>query len=124
LFIDTKQLVIYDFITKQTETIHPDVYPFGLHFLPHGHLLGAGEGKLMKYKVENGKLTTVWTCDDVTDGSSVCADSNSLLYVSGTYSKSLYILSSQGVFYTDITLKSLPSDYTAKILNYNIKLSF
>jgi len=31
---DTKQLIFYDFITKQTETIHPDVYPRGLHFLP------------------------------------------------------------------------------------------
>ncbi|KAF6017289.1 hypothetical protein EB796_024396 [Bugula neritina] len=78
---DNYQLIIYDFITKQTETIHPDVYPFGLHFLPDGHLLGVGGGKLIKYEVKNRKLTTVWTCDDVTGGYSVCADSNGLLYV-------------------------------------------
>jgi len=93
---DIKQLIIYDFITKQTETIHPDVYPFGLHFLPDGHLLGAGGGKLIKYKVENGKLTTVWTCDDVTEGYSVCADSNGLIYVSGRNLKLLYIISPSG----------------------------
>ncbi|KAF6025938.1 hypothetical protein EB796_015750 [Bugula neritina] len=92
----TKQLIIYDFITKQTETIHPDVYLLGLHFLPDGHLLGAGGGKLIKYKVENGKLTTVWTCDDVTDAYSVCADSVGLIYVSGMNLKLLYILSPSG----------------------------
>jgi len=91
---DTRQLILYDFITKQTETIHPDVYSFGLHFLPDGHLLGAGGNKLIKYKIENGKLTTVWTCDDVTDGYSVCTDSNGLIYVSGKSLKSLYIISS------------------------------
>ncbi|KAF6033917.1 hypothetical protein EB796_007777 [Bugula neritina] len=93
---DTKELIIYDFITKQTETIHPDVYPFGLHFLPDGHMLGVGEGKLTKYKVENGKLIKVWTCDGVTDRYSVCADSNGLIYVSGQNLKSLYIISLLG----------------------------
>jgi len=93
---DTRQLIIYDFTTKQTETIHPDVYPVGLHFLPDGHLLGAGGYKLIKYKIENGKLTTVWTCDGVTDGYSVCTDANSLIYVSGKGLKTLYIISLSG----------------------------
>jgi len=93
---DYEQLIIYDFITKQTETIHPNVYLLGLHFLPDGHLLGASRDKLIKYKVENGKLTTVWTCDDVTGGYSVCADSDSLIYVSGLNLKSLYIISHSG----------------------------
>jgi len=93
---DTKQLIIYDFITKQTETIHPDVYLFGLHFLPDGHLVGPGGYKLIKYKIENGKLTTVWTCDGVTDGYSVCTDANGLIYVSGKGLKSLYIISLSG----------------------------
>jgi len=93
---DTKQLIIYDFITKQTETIHPDVYPLGLHFLPDGHLLGVGRGKLRNYKLENRKLTTVWTCDCVTEGYSVCADANGLIYVSGKGLKSLYIISPSG----------------------------
>jgi len=93
---DTKQLIIYDFITKQTETIHPDVYPRGLHFLPDGHLLGVGRGELIKYKVENGKLTTVWTCDDVTNGYSVCADSDGLIYVFADNIKTCYIISPIG----------------------------
>ncbi|KAF6022585.1 hypothetical protein EB796_019110 [Bugula neritina] len=94
---DTKQLIIYDFITKQTKTVHPDVYPFGLHFLADGHLLGAGGDKLVKYKIENGKLTTVWTCDDVTDGSKVCSDSNGLIYVSTKHNlKTVYIISPGG----------------------------
>jgi len=93
---DTKQLIIYDFTTKQTETIHPDVYPRGLHFLPDGHLLGVDEYKLIKYKLENGKLTKVWTCEDLADGYSVCTDSDGLIYVSGQNLKSIYIISSSG----------------------------
>jgi len=94
---DTKQLIIYDFITKKTQTlIHSGLFPFGLHFLPDGHLLVAGKGKLRNYKIENQKLTTVWTCDGVTDGRSVCTDSDGLIYVSGKCLKSLYIISPSG----------------------------
>jgi len=94
---DTKQLIIYDFITKQTETINPDVFPFGLHFLPDGHLLGVGGGKLIKYKIENGKLTKIWTCDDLTNGSKVCSDSNELIYVcTNNNLKTVYIISPLG----------------------------
>jgi len=95
--LDTKQLIIYDFITKQTETIHPDVFPFGLHFLPDGHLLGVGGGKLIEYKIENRKLTTVWTCDDVTNSNKVCSDSNELIYVcTNNNLKTVYIISPGG----------------------------
>jgi len=93
---DTKQLIIYDFITNQTETIRPDVHLLGLHFLPDGHLLGVGGGKLIKYKVENGKLIAVWTSDHVTGGYGVCTDSNGLIYVSGMNLKLLYIISPSG----------------------------
>jgi len=95
--LDTKQLIIYDFITKQTETIHPDVFPLGLHFLPDGHLLGVGKDKLIKYKVENGKLTTVWTCDGVAEGYGVWSDPNGLIYVCANRSvKAVYIISPKG----------------------------
>jgi len=93
---DTNQLIIYDFITKQTDTIHPDVYPFGVNFLPDGHLLGVDGGKLIKYKVENGTLTTVWTCDDVPYVYSVCADSDGLIYVFADSIKTCYIISPMG----------------------------
>jgi len=94
---DTNQLIIYDFITyKQTETVYPHVYPRGLHFLPDGHLLGVGGNKLRKYKVENRKLTTVWKCDGVTEGCSVCADSNGVIYVFANNIKTCYIISSMG----------------------------
>jgi len=94
---DTQQLIIYDFITKQTETIHPDMLPRGLHFLTAGHLLGVHGYKLMKYKVENSKLITVWTCDGVTYGYSACNDSDGLIYV-GTIDdvKAVYIISPEG----------------------------
>ncbi|KAF6036897.1 hypothetical protein EB796_004794 [Bugula neritina] len=98
---DTEQLIIYDFITKQTETIYPDVYPLGLHFLPDGHLLGVGGDKLIKYKVENGKLNTVWTCDGVTDGYSVCTDSNGLIYLSTLTDKTICIISPIGKAFLD-----------------------
>jgi len=94
---DTEQLIIYDFITKQTETIYLDVYPVGLHFLPDGHLLGVGGDKLIKYKLANGKLTTVWTCGGVTDGSKVCSDINGLIYVSTNNNlKTVYTISPVG----------------------------
>jgi len=93
---DARQLIIYDFTTNQTETIHPDVYPVGLHFLPDGYLLGVGRGKLIKYKLENGKLTTLWTCDGVTGGYSVCTDSSGLIYVSALNIKTCYIISPMG----------------------------
>jgi len=93
---DTEQLIIYDFITKQRETIHPDVFPFGLNFQPDGHMLGVGRGKLTKYKVGNGKLTTVWTCDGVTGGYSVCTDYNGLIYVFADSIKTCYIISPMG----------------------------
>jgi len=98
---DTKELIIYDSMTKQTETVHPDVYPLGLHFLPDGHLLGVGECKLTKYKVENGKLTKVWTCDGVTDGYSVCTDSNGLIYLSTLTDKTICIISPIGKAFLD-----------------------
>jgi len=59
------------------------VFPFDVQFLPDGHLLVAGKDKLINYKIENGKLTTVWTCDGVTYGRRVCTDCNDLIYVSG-----------------------------------------
>ncbi|KAF6034666.1 hypothetical protein EB796_007028 [Bugula neritina] len=93
---DTKQLIIYDFITKQTDTTRPDVLTCGIHISPNGHLLVVGEGKLIKYKVENGKLTKIWTCEDVTDGYSVWTDSPDIIYVSGKFLKSIYIISSSG----------------------------
>jgi len=91
-----KQLIFYDSITKQTVTIHPDVYLLGLQFLPDGNLLGVSADKLIKYKVENGKLTTVWTCEDVTEGYSVCTDSNGLIYVSRRRLKLIYVISPSG----------------------------
>jgi len=95
-YLDTKQLIIYDFITKQTETIFSDVNVNDLHFLPDGHLLVVDGTKLMKYKIENKKLTTVWTCDGLTEGYSVCAGSNSLIYVFGNNIKKIYVISSVG----------------------------
>jgi len=62
-----------------------------------GHLLGVDGYKLMKYKVENGKLTTVWTCKDVTDGDSVCSDPDDLIHVGTTDDvKAVYIISPEG----------------------------
>jgi len=90
---DAEQLIIYDFITKQKETIYPDVCLVGLYFLPDGHLLGVGGDKLIKYKVDSGKLTTVWTCDEVADGYITCTD---FYKVSTRNLKLFYIISPKG----------------------------
>jgi len=93
---DTHQLIIYDFTSQRTEKINSKNL-IGLQFLPDGCLLGVCEGKLQKYKIENRELIEIWTCDDIKDGYSPCADSNGLIYVTTTSLKKIYIISSQGL---------------------------
>ncbi|KAF6021085.1 hypothetical protein EB796_020607 [Bugula neritina] len=106
---DTDQLIIFDLITKQKETIKPVVYLTGLHFLPDGHLLGVGRGALRKYKVGIGKLTPVWTCIHLPYGYSVCADSNGIIYVCADSIKTSYIISPMG---EDMLRKYVCLNYT------------
>jgi len=92
---DTDQLIIYDFISQQTGKIN-SLNLLGLQFGPDSSLLGACGSKLKKYKIENGELVELWTCDDIKDGYSLCTDSDGLIYVTAKFLKKIYVVSSEG----------------------------
>jgi len=92
---DTKDLLVYDFTSQQTEKIS-SMNLFGLQFEPDSNLLGVCGSKLQKYKIDNGELVELWTCDDIIDGYSLCTDSNGLIYVTTSILKKIYVISSQG----------------------------
>jgi len=93
--LDANQLIIHDFTSQRTEKISL-MNLLSLQFLPDGCLLGVFESKLKKYKIENGELVKLWTCDDIEDGYSLCTDSNGLIYVTARSLKKMYVASSQG----------------------------
>jgi hypothetical protein len=100
---DDIQLIIYDFISKQRVSRQPAIlcHPY---FLPDGHLLARGDGSLAKYRLKDGELTTVWTCDGLENINEVCADADGLIYGSTHSSKRLvYIISPKGKFSVYIT---------------------
>jgi len=92
---DTDQLIIYDFTSQQTEKIS-SMNLLGLQFVPDGCLLGVWRDKLQKYKIENGELVELWTCDDFKDGYSLCTDSDGLIYVAASSLKKIHVVSSEG----------------------------
>jgi len=99
---DTKELIIYDFTSQQTNK--SSYYLHGLQFLPDGSLLGICKGKLQKYRIENGQLVEIWTCDDFKNGHSLCTDSDKLIYVSTRSLKKIYVVSSLQGLITNNTL--------------------
>jgi len=92
---DTKQLIIYDFTSQQTEKIN-SMNLLGLQFGPDSNLLGVCGRTLHKYKIENGQLVELWTCDDIEDGYNLCTDSKGLIYVAVRSSQKIFVVSSQG----------------------------
>jgi len=92
---DTNQLIIYDFTSQQTEKIS-SINLLGLQFGPDSNLLGVLDDKLQKYRIDNGKLFELWTCDDIEDGYSFCTDSDGLIYIAARLSKKIFVVSSQG----------------------------
>jgi len=92
---DTNELIIYDFTSQQTEkSCSMDL--LGFQFGPDSNLLGVCGSKLKKYKIENGQLVEIWTCDDIEDGFSLCTDSDGLIYVAARSSQKIFVVSSQG----------------------------
>ena len=98
---DNNQLVLYNFLTKQTTTLTLELAPWDVYFLLDGDLLVLSRSQyksLTRYRIENNQLTKVWTCEDLTDGHSVCTDSDGLIYVSTRNKrKILYVLSTTGM---------------------------
>jgi len=92
---DAKQLTIYDFTSQQKEKKY-SVDALNLQLLPGACLLGVCKEKLQKFKIENGQLVELWTCNDITDGYRLCTDSNGFIYVTTRLLKKIYVVSSQG----------------------------
>jgi len=72
---------------------------------------------LQKYKIENGKLVELWTCDDIKGGYSLCTDSDGLIYVSTGFLKKIYVVSSQGAANIKIVTKELKYRERNRIFN-------
>ena len=88
------QQIIYDFNSKQCKTTQIDS-PYLPHFLSDGHLLTVAprEDKLTKYKIEDGEMTSKWTCEGLDNAFAACSDSNGLIYVSTSDdTKTIYII--------------------------------
>jgi len=102
---DTRELIIYDFVSQQTNK--SSCYLRSLQFLPDGCLLGVCEGKLQKYRIENGELVELWTCDDFKNGHSLCTGSDGLIYVSTRSLKKIYVVSSLQGLITNNTLSNV-----------------
>ena len=93
---DSYSYIIYDIITKQTKTTQV-TEPFIPYFLPDGHLLACIGDKLKKYKIEDGELLPLWTCDGLVNLLDVCADSQGIIYgITDRSSKLIYIISPTG----------------------------
>lgn len=71
---------------------------YNLHFLPDGSLLVTGQGnKVIKYRIlESGELEVIWTCDgpEITFG--VTSDSKGLIFVSGAWNKTIFMINEDG----------------------------
>ncbi|KAF6016656.1 hypothetical protein EB796_025040 [Bugula neritina] len=107
---DTGQLVIYDFTSQQTN--RSSCHLLGLQFGPDSNLLGVCISKLQKYKIDNGQLVELWTCNDIKGGESLCTDSYGLIYVVARSLKQIYVISSQGELLQTLSHAKLPSEYT------------
>jgi len=83
-------------------------------FLPDGCLLGVWQGILQKYKIEDGKLVEIWTCNNIKDGYSPCTVSDGFVYVTAKSLKKIYVLSSQGA--------ANNNNNNSKIINKQLKL--
>ena len=101
---ETKTLLLYDFLTKQTVTLTPTVNPTDVYFLPDGDLLvlGLSDDSIFRYKIENNQLTLVWTYTDISifGRGGICTDHNGLIYACSTgFGQTIVILSPEGIIY-------------------------
>ena len=92
------KLTIYNLQSKQIKHISgiPEEIPF---LLPDDQLLIPGGDHLVKYSIEDGKLTAIWACEGLTNVSYVCADHEGLIYAPYTGTHSLCIISPEGNYY-------------------------
>jgi len=102
---DTKDLIIYDYASQQTNK--SSCYLLSLQFLPDGCLLGVCKSKLQKYRIDNGQLVEIWTCDDFKNRHSLCTGSDGLIYVSTKSLKKIYVVSSLQGLITNNTLSNV-----------------
>ncbi|XP_067933727.1 E3 ubiquitin/ISG15 ligase TRIM25-like [Watersipora subatra] len=108
------QISIFSILSRQTSDVDVEVTPKTFCFLPNGDLLVTGwledsnqNAVLTRYQVEDGKLTTVWTCEGLQDAYGVC-ESEGLIYVSTRNSKSIFIVSLQGKVLHKLIDEQLP----------------
>ena len=94
---EPRRLITYSFSSKQCKTTPLVDVPQIPHFLPDGHLLTSGFSDVSKHSIEDGELTTIWTCKGLDNVVSLCSDPNGLIYAATFQGqKSIYIISPAG----------------------------
>ncbi|XP_067941719.1 uncharacterized protein [Watersipora subatra] len=106
---DEKKLVVYDLFTKSTRFLTPTFWPFDLHFLSDGDLLALSTNSdtLIRYRIEDDQLITIWTCEGLLDPRTVTSDGDGFIYASSRR-KTIYIISPEGERMKEISNDNLP----------------
>ncbi|XP_067941718.1 uncharacterized protein [Watersipora subatra] len=112
---DEGKLVLYNFTTKLTMILTPSIRPFDLHFLPDGDLLtlSVSSNNLIRCRIEDDQLTTIWTCEGLDEACTVTSDIDGFIYVSSRI-KTIYIISPEGDMMKEISNNNLP-DFCGQI---------
>ena len=113
-----KKLLIYSFCYRQTKTIQVAT-AHSPCLLPDGHLLAAANYQLVKYNIEDSKLTTIWTCEGLKNISRVCTDAHGFIFACAYASvKTIYIISPAGKSLSFIIDQKLPFHLLKKIRKF------
>ncbi|XP_067941924.1 uncharacterized protein [Watersipora subatra] len=107
-----EKLVLYNFSTRSTTLLTPAVSPINMHFLPDGQLLVVSlrQDTLIRCKLENDQLITIWTCKDLVGARGVTSDIDGFIYVTTFKKKIIYIISPQGERLKEISNDNLPDN--------------
>ncbi|XP_067943299.1 uncharacterized protein [Watersipora subatra] len=111
-----EKLVLYNFTTRSTTLLTPDVLPTNVYFLPDGQLLVVSkrQATLIRCKIENDQLITIWTCGGLEGARRITSDVDGFIYVTTYERKVIYIISPQGEILREISNDNLP-DSTGQI---------
>lgn len=90
------KLYLYDICT--TQLIISDVVGSGISFMANGDLLLADWTSVTRFRINNGDLSVVWVCDDVTDVNGICVADDGLIYASTDDACVLYVISPDGMY--------------------------
>lgn len=95
---DTTKIIIYNFETKLTQTIRPEIELLKVHLLPDDDLLATTkfEDSLIRYGRRDKGVKEIWRCDGLTNSNSICSDASGLLYTRTDHGQTIHVISPGG----------------------------